>query len=132
MRGRLAWAGVLLLLLLSAAAPCEAEPARVLAAFTLKPALDAIADDYRKAGGEVVLVYGPSPALAKQIENGASGDLFFSADPVWVEQLAQRQLIKGPVVDLIGNRLVLVARKGAMTPLAITRALPLDKLAGAG
>jgi molybdate transport system substrate-binding protein len=75
----------LAVLLLAAARPAAAEPVRVLAAFTLKPALDEIADLYRKAGGEVVLVYGSSPGLAQQVENGAPGDLFFSADPMWTD-----------------------------------------------
>jgi ABC-type molybdate transport system substrate-binding protein len=50
------------------ASPCAADPVRVLAAVTLKPALDAIAVKY--GDGKVVLMYGPSPMLAKQIEDG--------------------------------------------------------------
>ncbi len=91
-----------------------AEPVRVLAAFTLKPALDEIADNYRKSGGEVTLVYGPSPGLAQQIENGAPADLFFSADPMWTDELVEHQLIQpGAVTDPVGNHLVLIAQKGA-------------------
>jgi molybdate transport system substrate-binding protein len=91
-----------------------AEPVRLLAAFTLKPALDEIADGYRKSGGEVTLVYGPSPGLAQQIENGAPADLFFSADPMWTDELVKRQLIQqGAVTDPVGNHLVLIAQKGA-------------------
>jgi len=56
--------------------PWAAEPVRVLAAVTLNPALDAVAEGYR--GGEVLFVYGPSSKLAKQIENGVPADLFFS------------------------------------------------------
>ena len=55
----------------------------IFAAATLKPALDAIASAYRTMpGGEVTIAYGPTPALAKQIENGAPADIFLSADPV--------------------------------------------------
>jgi ABC-type molybdate transport system substrate-binding protein len=73
---RLAW-----LILLFPATPHAAEPVRVFAAVTLKPVLDMIAEEYRRSsGGDVLLVYGPSPALAKQIKNGAAADLFFSAD----------------------------------------------------
>jgi molybdate transport system substrate-binding protein len=103
-----------LLLLLVVRPALAAEPVRVLAAFTLKPALDEIAEGYRKGGGELVLVYGPSPGLAQQVENGAPGDLFFSADPIWTDELAQHQLVKtGTVTDLVGNHLVLIAKKGA-------------------
>jgi molybdate transport system substrate-binding protein len=86
----------------------------VLAAFTLKPALDRIADGYGKTGGEAVLVYGPSPGLAQQIENGIAADLFFSADPMWMDELVKQQLVKrGAVTDFLGNHLVLIGRKGA-------------------
>jgi molybdate transport system substrate-binding protein len=101
----------------------------VLAAFTLKPALDAIVSDYRKGGSEVVMVYGPSPGLAQQVENGVPGDLFFSADPMWVDELVQRQLIKpGTVTELVSNHLVLIATKG--TQPAEIKALP--QVIGAG
>jgi molybdate transport system substrate-binding protein len=108
---RAVWVAVLLL---AVARPAAAEAVRVLAAFTLKPALDEIADSYRKDGGEVVLVYGPSPSLAQQVENGVPGDLFFSADPMWTDELAQHQLIKpGTITNLVGNHLVLIGKKGS-------------------
>ncbi|HEU0217368.1 MAG TPA: molybdate ABC transporter substrate-binding protein [Stellaceae bacterium] len=114
------------------AAPARAaEPLHVLAAFTLKPVLDAIAQDYGAKGGEVTLVYRPSPGLAQQIENGAPGDLFFSADPMWTEQLMKHGLIKpGTVTNLVGNQLVLIAGKGRAPPVLNTRELP--RLIGAG
>jgi molybdate transport system substrate-binding protein len=91
--------------------PCAAEPLRVLAAVTLKPALEAIAKDFH--GGSLSLIYGSSPTLAKQIENGLSADLFFSADELWTDELAQKHLIKsGTITNLISNHLVLIARKG--------------------
>jgi molybdate transport system substrate-binding protein len=113
----------LVILLLATAGWAAAEPVRVLAAFTLKPALDEIAEGYRKTGGEVTLVYGPSPGLAQQIENGIAADLFFSADPMWTDELSRQQLIKpGTVTELVGNHLVLIGKKGA-PPIEI-KALP--------
>src|SRR5215469_7467717 len=95
----------------TAASPRAADPVRVLAAVTLKPALDAIVQKY--SGSEVVLVYGPSPTLAKQIENGVPADIFFSADKIWMDELAQKHLINASTnIDLVGNHLVLIARKG--------------------
>jgi molybdate transport system substrate-binding protein len=111
---RLPFPALVALLLAVPAAAHAAEPVRVLAAFTLKPALDQIAADYKKNGAEVMLIYGPSPGLAEQIENGLAADLFFSADPMWTDELAQHDLFKNePVTDLIGNHLVLITRKGA-------------------
>jgi molybdate transport system substrate-binding protein len=122
-----------LLLLVLAGPTWAAEPVRVLAAFTLKPALDEIADSYRKTGGDVALVYGPSPGLAQQIENGAPGDLFFSADPMWTDELAKHHLLKpGSVTNLVGNQLVLVMPKGTAPPVTNTRELQLVRLIGAG
>jgi molybdate transport system substrate-binding protein len=109
---RALWGALLLLAVVPPAA--GAEPARVLAAFTLKPALDQIAADYQKTGGAVTLVYGPSLGLAQQVENGAPGDLFFSADPMWTDELMKHQLVRaGTLGDLIGNHLVLIAKKDA-------------------
>ncbi|HKM68982.1 MAG TPA: molybdate ABC transporter substrate-binding protein, partial [Stellaceae bacterium] len=108
-----------------------ADPVRVLAAVTLKPALDAIAEQYR--GAEVLLVYGPSPTLAKQIENGVPADIFFSADTFWMDELAQHHLIKPETtIDLVGNHLVLIARKGSGHRMTIARDFPLAELVGSG
>ncbi len=129
---RTLWLIGLLFLVLTAPA-LAADPVRVLAAFTLKPALDEIVDNYRKTGGSVTLVYGPSPGLAQQLENGAPGDLFFSADPMWTDELVQHQLVKrGAVTDVVGNQLVLIAKQGAVPSVTDTRNLPLARLIGDG
>jgi molybdate transport system substrate-binding protein len=126
--------GLAILLILTAAVPCTAAELRVLAAFTLKPALDAIAQQYRQGGGQVTLVYGPTPGLAKQIENGAPADLFFSADAEWMDDLAKRSLVRrDTVAQPIGNSLVLIARKGgAIKPQSIGPDLPLGQMLGNG
>src|SRR5215475_1530989 len=75
----------------------------VFAAATLKPALDPIVANWRAKGGDVTVAYGPSPALAKQIENGAPADLFISADPLWMDYLAERRLVRRHTrADLVG------------------------------
>jgi molybdate transport system substrate-binding protein len=126
---RLAW-----LILLFPATPHAAEPVRVFAAITLKPVLDMIAEEYRRtSGGDVPLVYGPSPALAKQIENGATADLFFSADKEWMDELAQHRLIRPEtVIELVTNHLVMIARAGGEHRLTIAQGFPLAQLIGAG
>jgi molybdate transport system substrate-binding protein len=122
------------LLLLAFASPAfAAEPVRMLAAFTLKPALDEIAADYQKTGGDVTLIYGPSPGLAQQIENGEPADLFFSADPMWTDELMKHQLIKaGTLTNLVGNQLVLITAKGKAPLVTTTSQLQLVQLVGAG
>jgi molybdate transport system substrate-binding protein len=110
-----------------------AEPVKVLAAFTLKPALDEIAAAYRQSGGEVTLVYGPSPELAQQIESGEPADLFFSADPIWTDELVKQQLVtRGAVsADFLGNHLVLIGKKGT-PPTALNGGIALIQLLGPG
>ena len=107
----------------------------IFAAATLKPALDPIVADWKaKGGGEVTVAYGPSPALAKQIENGAPADLFISADPNWMDYLAERKLVRRHTrADLVHNVLVL-AGHGAEMPSAgiIDRGFPLAKAVGGG
>ena len=99
---------------------------------TLKPALDTIAAKY--GGGKVVLVYGPSPMLAKQIEDGVPADMFFSAAKIWMDEfLVEKHLInEGTNTDLVRNHLVLIARKGSAHPAAIAPDFRLAELLGAG
>jgi molybdate transport system substrate-binding protein len=124
---------VLILLWIFSSPALAAEPVHVLAAFTLKPALDEIAEDYQKTGGAVMLVYGPSPGLAQQIEIGEPSDLFFSADPMWTDELIKKQLIKpGTVADLVGNQLVLITAKGKAPLVTTTSELQLVRLIGTG
>jgi len=109
---------VCMLLLATSAIPCAAEPFRVLAAVTLKPALDAVATKYGR--GEVLLVCGPSPTLAKQVEDGVPADLFLSADELWMDELAKHNLLKlETVADLVSNHLVLIAQKGRSRQVAM-------------
>jgi molybdate transport system substrate-binding protein len=99
---------------LSALAPSPmraAAPLTLFAAASLKTALDSLAEPLRTASGAPVrIVYASSAALARQIEQGAPADLFWSADREWMEWcIARKLVIPDSVVDLLGNRLVLIA-----------------------
>ena len=108
----------------------------IFAAATLKPALDAIASAYRtKPGGEVTIAYGPTPALAKQIENGAPADIFLSADPAWMDYLAEKRLIRRHTrTDLVRNVLILAGHGSQPTqaPAVVDSTFPLSQVVGAG
>lgn len=104
----------------------------VFAAASLKTALDEIAADWTKASGTpVVLSYGGTPALAKQIAEGAPADMFLSASTQWMDDLDAKALIQtGSRRDLLGNSLILVAH-GAADPATIDARLDLSgRLAG--
>lgn len=122
-----------------ASPPGDGRGVLVFAAATVRPALEAIVADYRATGGgEVTVAYGPTPALAKQIENGAPADIFLSADPVWMEYLSERRLVRRHTrADLVGNVLVLAGPESgsgpvAAAPVVIDRGFALAAVVGRG
>ncbi|HWK47183.1 MAG TPA: molybdate ABC transporter substrate-binding protein [Stellaceae bacterium] len=107
----------------------------VFAAASLKNALDDADDAYRQqTGTTVTAAYAASGPLAKQIENGAPADLFISADLDWMDYAQGKGLIRPDTrLNLLGNRLVLVAPKTATIPAGdIKPGYPLVALLGDG
>lgn len=118
-----------LLIALGLAQPLVAEEVTIFAAASLQTALDRIAADHEAAtGDQVTAVYGGSATLAKQIAAGAPVDLFISASSDWMDDLDGKGLLaKGSRVDLLGNRLVLIApgtAAAAATPMSSDFDLP--------
>ena len=105
----------------------------VFAAASLKNALDAIAADWETHSGDTVSIsYGGSPALAKQILQGAPADIFVSASTGWMDTLADGNLIQpASRIDLLGNSLVLLSH-ARRDPVAITPNLDLAGLLAGG
>ncbi|HLY45135.1 MAG TPA: molybdate ABC transporter substrate-binding protein [Stellaceae bacterium] len=120
--------------MLRAAAAAPERPVLVFAAASLKNALDAIAAKWQgETGGRATISYAASSLLAKQIENGAPADLFISADLQWMDYLQQRKLIDPKSrVDLLGNRLVLIAAKDSALAVTIAPGFALARLLGDG
>jgi len=96
----------------------------VFAAASTKTALDEAAAGFEDASGlSVTLSYAGSPALARQIQLGAPADVFISANPGWMDVLQQEQLIDPATrLDLLANRLVLIASGRAAPPLDLETA----------
>jgi molybdate transport system substrate-binding protein len=109
----------------------------VFAAASLKGAMDEQAKQFEAAtGNKVVVSYGASNALAKQIESGAPADLFVSADLDWMDYVEEKKLVApGKRVNLLRNTLVLIAPAASTSALRIgpnfglAAALGNDKLA---
>jgi len=129
-----------LLVLLSAAYlshTANAAEVTVFAAASLKEALDEQAKSFEAAtGNKVIVSYGASNALAKQIESAAPADMFISADLDWMDYIDQRRLVApGTRYNLLRNSLVLIApAKSAVTlkigpNFALAAALGSEKLA---
>ncbi len=114
MRRRFAAVAILAALACLAGAPAEAADTTVFAAASLKNALDDVTAAYlNQTGKSVTVSYGASSTLAKQIEQGAPADIFFSADTAWMDYLAERNLIAPETRrNLLGNEIVLVVPEG--------------------
>ncbi|HYY62654.1 MAG TPA: molybdate ABC transporter substrate-binding protein [Burkholderiales bacterium] len=117
-----------LLLLLLALPALAQERLTVFAAASLKNALDEA-----NAGSPVPVVvsYGASSTLVRQIEAGAPAQGFISADEDWMDELEKRNLLApGTRRNLLGNRLVWIAPAGRSASAEPWRALgPRDRVA---
>ncbi len=110
------------------------EPVMVFAAATLKNALDTVMQAARaELHVAVTLVYGPSPALVKQLDGGAPADIFFSADADWMNDAIARKLVDpASRADLLSSTLVLVAPADHAEPVTIAAGFPLAGMLGDG
>lgn len=99
------------LLLGLGATTAQAEDVVVFAAASLTSALNEVGEGFKaKTGHTIKPSYAASSALAKQVEQGAPGQVFVSADPKWMDYLAAKKLINPDTrFNLLGNNLVLVA-----------------------
>jgi molybdate transport system substrate-binding protein len=131
------WLG---LALASAVAPMTVARAQtgglvIFAAASLKNALDEIATDWSKATSRPMpkISYASSSVLAKQIEQGAPADLFISADLDWMDYVAKKNLIVAETrVNLLGNKIVLIAPKDSKTTLDVKKGFDLAKALNGG
>ena len=108
---------ILTFTLIGLATQIHAVQIRVYAAISLTSALDSIAKQYEKKypKNNVILVYGASSTLAKQIEAGAKADLFFSADQSWMDYLVNKQII-AQSQPILQNELVVISPKNVSIP----------------
>jgi molybdate transport system substrate-binding protein len=118
----------------AASAQSDGGPVIVFAAASLKNALDAIAAQWeKKSGNQVKISYAASSTLAKQLEQDAPAQIFMSADLDWMNYAESKKLIKpGSRVNLLGNRLVLVAPSDSKLSADIKPGFDLAKLLGDG
>lgn len=135
MRGAGAALGPAALLVAAAVAwPAFAADVGVFAAASLKESMDEQARRFEvSTGNKVVVSYGASNALARQIDAGAPADIFISADVDWMDYLDQRHLlVPGTRTDLLRNALVLIAPKASRATLDIGPGFPIAAALGDG
>ncbi len=121
-------------LLLVSPAAAQPRPPVVLAAASLQESMNAAADAWAKQGhSRPTLSFAASSALARQAAAGAPADLFVSADVEWMDDLDRRRLLAtGSRVNLLGNRLVLVAPADSRLRIALRPGVDLRKALNGG
>jgi molybdate transport system substrate-binding protein len=118
-------------LLISLALTLSAAAARaevlIFAAASLKEPVDRIAAQF----DDVVVSYGGSGTMARQVSFGAPADIVLLANTDWMDVLVEGDHVQaGSAVDFASNRLVMIGPAGA-APLALTSEAILGAL-GAG
>ncbi len=100
-------------LLLSGCGKEQNETVLVGAAASLTNPLNEIGTLYMEhySDAEIVFTYGGSGTLAKQIEEGATIDLFLPADSLYLEQLEVEGIVENGSETILTNELVLVTNK---------------------
>ncbi|MDA8126720.1 MAG: molybdate ABC transporter substrate-binding protein [Deltaproteobacteria bacterium] len=114
-RGRIRVSVLLAGFLFGCVQPVLAGEVHLAVAASLKEAVGELSDLYvqRQPGTTFVMNAGASGVLAKQIENGAPTDLFFSASPEWVDYLKGKGGVRGETIfPFAYNTLVFVGRPG--------------------
>lgn len=88
----------------------------VFAASSLTDVIEAFATEFEAAypGVQVTVSTGASSVLARQIEQRAPADVFFSASPAWMDYLGDKGLLRYPAREVVSNRLVVIGT--ARTP----------------
>jgi molybdate transport system substrate-binding protein len=112
-------------------AALAAEEVTLFAAASLKSALDELAEDY--SGDTIHIAYGGSSSLTRQIVQGAPAQLFVSANQSWMDLLERNAILaQDSRIDLLSNRLALIAAPGSSVQLSPAPGFDLAEAVGDG
>lgn len=104
------------------------QPVTIFAAASLQTALKDVIAEY---DGDVVVSYGGSGQIARQVAQGAPADVVILANVAWMDWLQENALANvDRRLNLLGNSLVLIAPTGAETMPGVDVQALLEKLAG--
>src|SRR5215468_11662193 len=108
--GKLLWGMAVVFALFWTQANAWADEILVSAAASLTDVLNEISKDYQsKSKNTIKFNFGPSPGLARQIDEGAPADIFFSADLPQMDNLDKKgRLEPGTRKNLLSNQLVMI------------------------
>ncbi|WP_299851345.1 molybdate ABC transporter substrate-binding protein [uncultured Roseovarius sp.] len=100
----------------------------VFAAASLRDALEDVVAAYE---GEVVISYGGSGQIARQVAQGAPADVVILANAAWMDWLEINALESvSNRLDLLGSRLVLIGPEGAIPMPEVNADILVERLAG--
>ncbi len=106
----------------------EAKTVQVFAAASTTNVIGEIKGQFTKKTGVKVLVsFGSSATLARQITNGADADVLLSADTKWADDLAHNGFVVEKR-DLLGNHLVIVVPDNSTLSVAKPEDMVSDKI----
>ena len=130
-RRRWLGAGIALALLWPWPVPAQEDRIHVYAAASLSEVVTELGEDFGRQGTLTpVIVLASSGTLARQIDNGAPADVYLSANPDWVDHLEEQERLQpGSRIDLVGNRLALIAPAGIEEDFGTGSDQPTDILA---
>jgi molybdate transport system substrate-binding protein len=105
--------------------PARADEILVSAAASLTDALREIATEYQsKSKHTVRFNFGPSSGLARQIDEGAPADIFFSADLPQMDGLDKKNRLEaGTRRNLLSNQLVIIVPSDSKVTISSPRDL---------
>ena len=101
--------------------PAKTVELNISAAVSMKDALSEIQTAYQKKNPTIKLLYnlGASGSLQKQIEQGAPADIFISAAPKQMNELAAKNLLNSSTrKNLLENKLVLIVPQNSSVKLS--------------
>jgi molybdate transport system substrate-binding protein len=100
-------------------------------AASLKEVVTELSDSFAKKNGDVKFQsnFGASGALAKQIENGAPADLFFSANMEWMDYLKERKLVDEKSTAIFAYNVLVFAGKPVLKISSLQDVVKLEKIA---
>lgn len=109
----------LICLLAASMLPLPAAEVTVSAAASLTDALKQVATTYEKnSDDKIIFNFGASSTLARQIEEGAPADVFFSADEAQMNRLDKLGLIDPATrKSILGNSLAIVVPNDSVLPI---------------
>ncbi len=119
----------LVIFLTSAQVSARADEILVSAAASLTDVLKDIGKAYQtKSGHKILLTLGPSNFLARQIDEGAPADMFFSADLAQMDLLEKNgRLEPGTRKNLLTNQLVMIVPSDSRLAISFAQRLTQDR-----